>query len=1055
LTLASGNITQTGTGTLSTGTGAVSLNGATTVSSTLAANGNTTLGDATTDRLTVTSQILGASPLAFQGTTDNGFASTFAFTDPTANRTITFGDNTGTVLLHSMISGDATATSAGVLTLGTGAVTSTKIFDDTITNSDINSAAAIAYSKLALTGTVVNADISASAAIAYSKLNLSNSLVAGDITSSAVTTAKIAKIALGSDVTGDMMYYDGTDWVRLGIGTAGQILTTNGGATAPTWVTWSLSNIYNTNGTLTSARTITNWGFSLTYDGTGDIIFNDSGSLTSVGLTSTGALSQTGSSTFVGSISQTGANTFSTGTGAITLNGATTLSGTNTLTVGTGATTLGGTLGVTGTSTLAAINTSGNFAQSGSTTFATGTGAITLNGATTLSGTNTLTVGTGATTLGGTLAVTGNQTNTGDLAVNGGDITTTATTFNLINGTATTVNFAGAATTINLGAAGAVVTGGGALTLASAAATSLTLDSGTTGALNIGTGANAKTIIIGNSTGATSLVLDAGTGAISLGSSAFARSTNIATGAALQTVTIGSTSGASTLTLDSGTGALNIGTGAQARSINIGTGNAVQNITMGNATPASTFVFNTGATTQTVFQINAGSITTWNVVDITGPSGRSLLRVKNDASDPLDDERVIIGQGGLSAKKPDALARDQLYVFGRINSSWDAVREDFLIAAPVLSADGVFGNVYWDESAGSNTRIQTVTSAGISWVARLDFIAAAANTSSLIWSNGINVTERSLNPVFEARVLGTNNNDHRIIAGFGAGVSGTAITTDTNQMTSEAFFRKIAAGTVWQTVTRSASGTETVNTTAVATNVYQTLRIEMNDTLGTADFYINGVLQFSHSTAVPTSALGLGYYIGNGVTGATSRSVDVDYIRVWSDDPADRADLLDLLPEGSVIDIIPETEEIIENTENQNLLETVLWQFAVDIQKFFASATEIVTSALLRVGELVTPKATVKELCLEGDDGETICLKKDDVKRILNSQMTDSLSDTGTDDSSIAEGTITDDVDVTSETVTGEPEVSVVTWDDSNSSDDVPDSSEASAPETPSADTPV
>jgi hypothetical protein len=46
-----------------------------------------------------------------------------------------------------------------------------------------------------------------------------------------------------------------------------------------------------------------------------------------------------------------------------------------------------------------------------------------------------------------------NTTLTGDIAVNGGDITTTATTFNLVNTTATTVNFAGAATAISVGAA--------------------------------------------------------------------------------------------------------------------------------------------------------------------------------------------------------------------------------------------------------------------------------------------------------------------------------------------------------------------------------------------------------------------------------------------------------------------------------------------------------------------------------------------------------------------------------------------------------------------------
>ena len=47
---------------------------------------------------------------------------------------------------------------------------------------------------------------------------------------------------------------------------------------------------------------------------------------------------------------------------------------------------------------------------------------------------------------------------TGDAAVNGGDITTTAATFNLVNSNATTVNFAGAATTLNMGNASGTTT---------------------------------------------------------------------------------------------------------------------------------------------------------------------------------------------------------------------------------------------------------------------------------------------------------------------------------------------------------------------------------------------------------------------------------------------------------------------------------------------------------------------------------------------------------------------------------------------------------------------
>ena len=59
-----------------------------------------------------------------------------------------------------------------------------------------------------------------------------------------ITTAMVkddavtgAKIALGSDAEGDIMYYNGTDWVRLPKGGGSQTLKMNAGATAPEWVT--------------------------------------------------------------------------------------------------------------------------------------------------------------------------------------------------------------------------------------------------------------------------------------------------------------------------------------------------------------------------------------------------------------------------------------------------------------------------------------------------------------------------------------------------------------------------------------------------------------------------------------------------------------------------------------------------------------------------------------------------------------------------------------------------------------------------------------------------
>jgi len=59
--------------------------------------------------------------------------------------------------------------------------------------------------------------------------------------------------------------------------------------------------------------------------------------------------------------------------------------------------------------------------------------------------------------IAGTLTVIGDQTNTGDLAVNGGDLTTTSTTATLFNTNATTLNIGRAANTIGIGSGSSTV----------------------------------------------------------------------------------------------------------------------------------------------------------------------------------------------------------------------------------------------------------------------------------------------------------------------------------------------------------------------------------------------------------------------------------------------------------------------------------------------------------------------------------------------------------------------------------------------------------------------
>jgi hypothetical protein len=74
-----------------------------------------------------------AGTIVYEGSTDDDYETTLTVTDPTADRTITFPDVTGTV----------------VTTGDTGSVTSTMILNGTIANADISASAEIAVSKLA------------------------------------------------------------------------------------------------------------------------------------------------------------------------------------------------------------------------------------------------------------------------------------------------------------------------------------------------------------------------------------------------------------------------------------------------------------------------------------------------------------------------------------------------------------------------------------------------------------------------------------------------------------------------------------------------------------------------------------------------------------------------------------------------------------------------------------------------------------------------------------------------------------------------------------------
>jgi microcystin-dependent protein len=170
-----GTITATLTGNASTVTTNANLTGpitsvgnATTIATSTALPGNPTVGTAT-----------GSYPTGLGDRTiaDVGYV----------NSAVSTVNTGGSITLAGDVGGLANANS-----IGASKVTSAMIVNDTIVNADINSAAAIAYSKLALGTSIVNADISVSAAIAYSKLNLASSITSADIVNNTIVLGDLA-----------------------------------------------------------------------------------------------------------------------------------------------------------------------------------------------------------------------------------------------------------------------------------------------------------------------------------------------------------------------------------------------------------------------------------------------------------------------------------------------------------------------------------------------------------------------------------------------------------------------------------------------------------------------------------------------------------------------------------------------------------------------------------------------------------------------------------------------------------------------------------------------
>lgn len=205
----------------------------------------------------------------------------------------------------------------------------------------------------------------------------------------------------------------------------------------------------------------------------------------------------------------------------------------------------------------------------------------------------------------------------GDVAVNGGDLTTTSTTATLFNTNATTLSIGGAATTLNLASV-------------STAATAVNIATGSTGGastLTFGGAVSGNTLkIASTAAGTANLTTDVTTGIVNIFTSITTGTVNIATGTGASTTNIGGAGGNLVLGANTGNSTLTIngngtgGTAAIATNVTTGTVNAFTALTTGSLNLATG-----GASTTSIG--GAGGI-----VRIGTTAGNSTLTVRGNGT---------------------------------------------------------------------------------------------------------------------------------------------------------------------------------------------------------------------------------------------------------------------------------------------------------------------------------------------------------------------------------------------------------------------------------------
>lgn len=281
---------------------------------------------------------------------------------------------------------------------------------------------------------------------------------------------------------------------------------------------------------------------------------------------------------------------------------------------------------------------------------------------------------------------------------------------------------------------------------------------------------------------------------------------------------------------------------------------------------------------------------------------------------------------------------------------------------------------------GGGTCSNTIVAGGVNGLLRI--ITGVANGRGCLLSTQGTLSngfyQRGNNPVFETKLTMSTTNP-RIFAGFTS--AEPAATSNTNVSTHHAYIEKRSTDTTWQCTTDDGGATETITDTGVtiSASTFYRLRVEVRsgttpETICTIDDGTT-VTRTVVTATQPGATASMDVFIQGTNADTTAENVDIDYVRVWQDDPAGTALTIESAVSEKEEDATDSATQVstpkTDSDNSENFVSTIF----ESLISWFANTTN-------GIKDFFANRVHAKQLCIGEKDDET-CVEKSQLDQLL------------------------------------------------------------------------